>query len=136
MVHLFPEMDGRREGRRLSFATLGFHEAAGSRSPSDRHLSSLPRSTSHLLAQASPKPHRHATKTMTNASYAPDFFIDTHADTTQRMLDEHYDLTEPLNGGHVNFEAAKQGQAGRGVLLHLGGAAVSTRVITRGARWS
>ena len=57
-------------------------------------------------------PHRHATKTMTTASYAPDFFIDTHADTTQRMLDEHYDLSDPLNGGHVNFEAAKKGKLG------------------------
>ena len=49
---------------------------------------------------------------MTHASYTTDFFIDTHADTTQRMLDEHYDLAEPLNGGHVNFEAAKQGKLG------------------------
>jgi membrane dipeptidase len=62
--------------------------------------------------QTAAKPHRHATKTMTPAPYLPDFFIDTHADTTQRMLDEHYDLTEPLNGGHVNFEAAKQGHLG------------------------
>jgi membrane dipeptidase len=69
-------------------------------------------STFHLLAQTSPQPHRHATKTMTDASYSPDFFIDTHADTTQRMLDDHYDLTEPLNGGHVNFEAAKKGHLG------------------------
>ena len=68
--------------------------------------------TARVLAQTSPKPHRQATKTMTNASYAPDFFIDTHADTTQRMLDEHYDLTEPLNGGHVNFDAAKKGHLG------------------------
>jgi membrane dipeptidase len=68
--------------------------------------------TSLLFAQTSPKPHRHATKTMTDASYPRDFFIDTHADTTQRMLDDHYDLTDPLNGGHVNFEAAKQGKLG------------------------
>jgi len=68
--------------------------------------------TPHLLAQTSPQPRRHATKTMTDASYSPDFFIDTHADTTQRMLDDHYDLTEPLNGGHVNFEAAKKGHLG------------------------
>ncbi len=40
------------------------------------------------------------------------FFIDTHADTPQRMLDEHYDLSEPLNGGQVNFEAARQGNLG------------------------
>ena len=38
--------------------------------------------------------------------------IDTHADTPQRMLDEHYDLTESLNGGYLNFEAAKQGNLG------------------------
>jgi membrane dipeptidase len=69
---------------------------------------------SHLLAQTSTKPHRHATNTMTNAAYSPDFFIDTHADTTQRMLDEHYDLTDPLNGGYVNFEAAKKGNLGAG----------------------
>ncbi|HEX4308646.1 MAG TPA: dipeptidase [Acidobacteriaceae bacterium] len=38
--------------------------------------------------------------------------IDTHADTPQRMLDDHYDLTEPLKGGYLNFEAAKQGNLG------------------------
>jgi membrane dipeptidase len=68
--------------------------------------------TSRVFAQTRPKPHRQATKTMTNASYAPDFFIDTHADTTQRMLDQHYDLTDPLNGGYLNFEAAKKGNLG------------------------
>jgi len=57
-------------------------------------------------------PQRHATRTMTRSSYATNFFIDTHADTTQRMLDDHYDLTEPLNGGYVNFEAAKRGNLG------------------------
>ena len=57
-------------------------------------------------------PQRHATRTMTHASYATNFFVDTHADTTQRMLDDHYDLTEPLNGGYVNFEAAKKGDLG------------------------
>src|ERR1700760_2907921 len=38
--------------------------------------------------------------------------IDTHADTTQRMLDEGYDLAEPLKGGYVNFESARQGNLG------------------------
>jgi membrane dipeptidase len=38
--------------------------------------------------------------------------IDTHADTTQRMLDENYDLTQPLNGGYVNFESARKGNLG------------------------
>lgn len=38
--------------------------------------------------------------------------IDTHADTTQRLLDDHYDLAEPLNGGHLNLDAAKKGNLG------------------------
>ncbi len=44
---------------------------------------------------------------MTNAD--PTITIDTHADTTQRLLDDSYDLTSPLNGGHLNFEAARAG---------------------------
>ena len=38
--------------------------------------------------------------------------IDTHADTPQRMLDEHYDLTQPLDGGYLNFASAKEGNLG------------------------
>src|ERR1700744_2286645 len=38
--------------------------------------------------------------------------IDTHADTTQRLVDENYDLTDPLNGGNLNFESAKKGNLG------------------------
>ena len=38
--------------------------------------------------------------------------IDTHADTPQRMVDEGYDLAGPLNGGHFNFESAKEGNVG------------------------
>lgn len=38
--------------------------------------------------------------------------IDTHADTTQRLVDENYDLADPLNGGQLNFEAAKKGNLG------------------------
>ncbi|MGA7523769.1 MAG: dipeptidase [Acidobacteriaceae bacterium] len=38
--------------------------------------------------------------------------IDTHADTTQRMLDDHYDLTQPLAGGSVNFASAQAGNLG------------------------
>jgi membrane dipeptidase len=46
------------------------------------------------------------------AVHAAAIVIDTHADTTQRMLDEHYDLASPLDGGMVNFESAKQGNLG------------------------
>jgi membrane dipeptidase len=38
--------------------------------------------------------------------------IDTHADTTQRLLDEGYDLADPLKGGYVNFESARAGNLG------------------------
>jgi membrane dipeptidase len=38
--------------------------------------------------------------------------IDTHADTTQRLLDEGYDLADPLRGGYVNFESARAGNLG------------------------
>lgn len=38
--------------------------------------------------------------------------IDTHADTTQRLIDENYDLADPLKGGHLNLEAAKKGNLG------------------------
>src|SRR6201994_3317466 len=38
--------------------------------------------------------------------------IDTHADTTQRLVDENYDLSDPLNGGNLNLESAKKGNLG------------------------
>jgi membrane dipeptidase len=38
--------------------------------------------------------------------------IDTHADTPQRFLDEHFDLGDPLNGGDFNLETARKGNLG------------------------
>ncbi|MGA7315385.1 MAG: dipeptidase [Silvibacterium sp.] len=38
--------------------------------------------------------------------------IDTHADTTQRLVDENYDLGDQLNGGNLNFDSAKKGNLG------------------------
>ena len=38
--------------------------------------------------------------------------IDTHADTTQRLVDENYDLADPLNGGNLNLESAQKGNLG------------------------
>jgi len=64
-----------------------------------------------LPAQTARIARRHTPETMHSPNPSA-FFIDTHADTPQRMLDEHYDLAEPLNGGHLNFEAAKQGNLG------------------------
>ena len=38
--------------------------------------------------------------------------IDTHADTPQRFLDEHFDLGDPLNGGNLNLESIHKGNLG------------------------
>ena len=35
--------------------------------------------------------------------------IDTHADTPQRFIDEHWNFTDPLNGGMLNYDSAKKG---------------------------
>jgi len=46
------------------------------------------------------------------AVHASAIVIDTHADTPQRMLDEHYDLDASLDGGYLNFPSAKSGNLG------------------------
>jgi membrane dipeptidase len=38
--------------------------------------------------------------------------IDTHADTPQRFVDEHFDLADPLQGGNLNLESARKGNLG------------------------
>jgi membrane dipeptidase len=69
-----------------------------------------------VLAAQSHNPHKPVThKTASDrpaAVHASAIVIDTHADTTQRMLDENYDLTQPLNGGYLNFASAKEGNLG------------------------
>ncbi|MGC2360647.1 MAG: dipeptidase [Thermoplasmata archaeon] len=38
--------------------------------------------------------------------------VDTHADTTQRFLDEHFDLANPLEGGQLNLDSIRKGNLG------------------------
>ena len=38
--------------------------------------------------------------------------IDTHADTPQRFVDEHFDLGDPLQGGQLNLDSAHKGNLG------------------------
>jgi membrane dipeptidase len=53
------------------------------------------------------------TKTQTpDAVHRSAIVIDTHADTPRRMLDEHFDLGDPLNGGDFNLETARKGNLG------------------------
>ncbi len=68
-----------------------------------------------VVAQSTPsqKPvtHPHAALSP-EAVHKSAIVIDTHADTPQRMLDDHFDLAGPLNGGYLNFASAKQGNLG------------------------
>jgi membrane dipeptidase len=43
------------------------------------------------------------------AVHASAIVIDTHADTPQRFVDEHWNFTDPLNGGMLNYDTAKKG---------------------------
>jgi len=38
--------------------------------------------------------------------------IDTHADTPQRFVDEHFDLGDPLDGGNLNLDSIHKGNLG------------------------
>src|SRR6201985_3146580 len=35
--------------------------------------------------------------------------IDTHADTSQRFVDENWNFTDSLNGGMLNYDSARKG---------------------------
>ena len=61
--------------------------------------------------------------------------IDTHADTPQRFLDEHFDLGDPLNGGDFNLETARKGNLGA-EFFSIWVEPDDSRASTRGARWS
>ncbi len=41
--------------------------------------------------------------------HAEAIVIDTHADTPQRFVDEHWNFTDPLNGGMLNYDSARKG---------------------------
>ncbi|HTK94523.1 MAG TPA: dipeptidase [Terriglobales bacterium] len=46
------------------------------------------------------------------AVHASALVVDTHADTPQRLLDEHFDLATNTRDGHIDFGKAKQGNLG------------------------
>jgi membrane dipeptidase len=65
-----------------------------------------------LAAQTTTKAPVKKTATDPLAVHRNAIVIDTHADTTQRLVDENYDLDDPLNGGNLNLESAKKGNLG------------------------
>jgi membrane dipeptidase len=60
------------------------------------------------LAQTAPKP----SKMTPEQVHRNALVIDTHEDTPQRFVDEHFDLSDPLNGGQINLDAIHKGNLG------------------------
>jgi membrane dipeptidase len=67
-----------------------------------------------LCAQSTAKPAAKMTpKKITAAEIEKSaIIIDTHADTPQRFLDDHFDLGDPLKGGNLNLESIHKGNLG------------------------
>jgi membrane dipeptidase len=66
---------------------------------------------------AKPSPNKLLPKKMTPQMTATSvhrsaLVIDTHADTPQRFVDEHFDLADPLQGGEINLESIHKGNLG------------------------
>jgi membrane dipeptidase len=62
-------------------------------------------------------PASHVPKTMSKTQnpegvHRSALVIDTHADTPQRFVDEHFDLADPLNGGNLNLDSIHKGNLG------------------------
>ena len=65
------------------------------------------------LAQTTPaKPAPKAGKLTPEQVHRNALVIDTHEDTPQRFVDDHFDLSDPLNGGQLNLDAIHKGNLG------------------------
>jgi len=67
--------------------------------------------TSPNPAHAKPSPKMIA-KLSPEAVHRSAIVIDTHADTTQRFVDENFDLGDPLKGGNLNLDSIHKGNLG------------------------
>jgi membrane dipeptidase len=67
-----------------------------------------------VCAQTPANPaHKMTTKTQTPAwVHRSALIVDTHADTPQRFVDEHFDLSDPLGGGNLNLDSIHKGNLG------------------------
>jgi len=81
------------------------------RSPLFAGSSMLLLCASFLHAQATPATGNKKMTRMTDPAqvHSSAIVIDTHADTPQRFVDEHWNFTDPLNGGMLNYDSAKKG---------------------------
>jgi membrane dipeptidase len=70
-------------------------------------------SATMTLAQNTPaKPAAKVAKLTPEQVHRNALVIDTHEDTPQRFVDEHFDLSDPLNGGQLNLDAIHKGNLG------------------------
>jgi len=67
-----------------------------------------------LLAQtpSQPAPNKMTPKLTPAQVYQSAIVIDTHADTPQRFVDEHFDLADPLGSGNLNLDSIHKGNLG------------------------
>ena len=64
------------------------------------------------LAQNPAKPAAKSANQTPEQVHRNALVIDTHEDTPQRFVDEHFDLSDPLNGGQLNLDAIHKGNLG------------------------
>ncbi len=64
------------------------------------------------FAQTAPKAAHTGAKLTPEQVHGNALVIDTHEDTPQRFVDEHFDLSDPLSGGQINLEAIHKGNLG------------------------
>jgi len=86
-----------------TFALAQVAPAAG------KNAETMPKSTANK-----PTTNKPVTKLTPKQVHASALVIDTHADTTQRLLDEQFDMAAPPAGdaGHLDFAKAKAGNLG------------------------
>jgi membrane dipeptidase len=67
-----------------------------------------------ICAQTTARPvHKMTTKTQSpEGVHRSALVVDTHADTPQRFLDEHFDLSDPLGDGNLNLDSIHKGNLG------------------------
>jgi membrane dipeptidase len=63
-------------------------------------------------APAKPKTIAKSAKLTPEQVHSSALVIDTHEDTPQRFVDEHFDFADPLNGGQINLDAIHKGNLG------------------------
>lgn len=80
--------------------------------PASFALSALVATTAFSAVAAAQTEKKSTAKPTAATVQASAIVIDTHADTPQRFLDEHFDWNDPLQGGELNGASAKAGHLG------------------------